>query len=286
MLTFERIDAYCVSRDPKKREAQKGARMNGKKQDVEEQDEFLLRSPDGGIQKKEPADAGNTPMDLVRIAVTSGADVDKLEKLMDLQQRWQAEQARRSFFNSMNAVQSEIEPIRKDAINSFTKTRYAQLETIHKALCPIYTKAGFSLSFSEGDAKRDGDVRVSAMVMHRDGHCQEYHADLALDAAGARGGANKTDVQAKGSTFSYGRRYLEMLIFNLCLVNEDDDGVGRSTAAITEDQAMNLRELCEASGRRVETLCQLAGVADLAHYPAAAYDAAAKMLADAANKRK
>ena len=228
----------------------------------------------------------NTPFDLLRTAVESGADVDKLEKLMDLQERWQAEKARKAFFEAMNQVQSEIEPIRKDATNSFTKTRYALLETIHKALCPIYTQHGFAISFSEGDAKRDGDIRVSAVVMHKDGHSQEYHADLALDAAGAKGGANKTDVQAKGSTFSYGRRYLEMMIFNLSLTNEDDDGVGGAVEVITQAEADNLRDLCEQSGRKVETLCQMAGVADLAHYPASAYENVSKMLADAVNKRK
>jgi hypothetical protein len=40
----------------------------------------------------------NSPAQLLQIAVENGADVDKLGKLMDMQERWNAAQAKRLIF--------------------------------------------------------------------------------------------------------------------------------------------------------------------------------------------
>ena len=226
----------------------------------------------------------NSPAELLRIAVSGGADVDKLEKLMDLQQRWEAEQGRKAFFESMNRVQQAIEPIVRDAKNTQTNSMYARMETIHKKLCPLYTAEGFSIAFAEGDAKRDGEIRVTADVMHARGHQQQYHVDLNLDDVGIKGSPNKTKVHAKGSTFSYGRRYLETMIFNIALVGEDDDGNQGGVEVVTMEQAVTLGELCEAAGRDTAKLCAAVGCKELGQFPAKVYDYWVKLLKKAADE--
>ena len=52
----------------------------------------------------------------------------------------------------------------------------------------------------------------------------QKHFDLALDGVGLKGNPNKTAVQASGSTISYGRRYLKLMVFDVVLTNEDNDG--------------------------------------------------------------
>jgi len=37
-----------------------------------------------------------TPMTLINMAVSQGADTDKLKQLMDLQERWEANEARKA----------------------------------------------------------------------------------------------------------------------------------------------------------------------------------------------
>lgn len=61
---------------------------------------------------------------------------------------------------------------------------------------------------------------------HVGGHCKRYEGDFPLYKAGAKGNDNKTAIQATGSTFSYARRYLTYLIFNLTVADEDTDGNG------------------------------------------------------------
>ncbi len=53
------------------------------------------------------------PMQLLSMAVAQGADIDKLEKLMALQERWEANNARKEFDNAIAAAKSEIKPIVK-----------------------------------------------------------------------------------------------------------------------------------------------------------------------------
>ena len=45
--------------------------------------------------------SSTTPSDLLRLAVEQGADLEKLEKLMDLQERWESNQARKAFVEAM-----------------------------------------------------------------------------------------------------------------------------------------------------------------------------------------
>ena len=45
-----------------------------------------------------------TPMQMLQIAVEQGADLDRLEKLMDMQERWEANEARKAFADFQFAV--------------------------------------------------------------------------------------------------------------------------------------------------------------------------------------
>src|ERR1700739_3106506 len=46
--------------------------------------------------------AAATPVELLKIAVSQNADIDKLTKLMDLQERWEKNEARKAFVAAMN----------------------------------------------------------------------------------------------------------------------------------------------------------------------------------------
>lgn len=192
-----------------------------------------------------------TPMGLIEMALSQNMDVEKLEKLMDLQERHMAKQAVEAFAIAMNACQRELPVIVKDANNSHTRSRYALFETIIHAIKPIITRWGFSLSFSEGETTKENCMRVIAEVSHIGGHVKQHYLDMPLDGKGAKGGSVMTETHGKGSTFSYGKRNLTCAIFNLVIAGEDLDGNPQNNAAITEDQAKMIEELialCEDLG--------------------------------------
>src|SRR5258708_5782297 len=64
-----------------------------------------------------------TPADLLRIAVETGADLDRLEKLMALQERWEANEARKAYVVAMTAFKSEPLEIFKKKTVEFSGTK-------------------------------------------------------------------------------------------------------------------------------------------------------------------
>ena len=157
-------------------------------------------------------------------AIASGANVDTLSKFLDMKERMDAMAARDAYFAAMRDVQAEARPVVKDAQNTQTGSSYARLESIAKALKPVYTAHGFSLSFDQPDGAPDGFMRVAVHVMHTGGHSERHKLDLPLDDIGIKGARNKTGIHAAGSTVSYARRYLTLMVFDIVMAGEDDDG--------------------------------------------------------------
>lgn len=159
-----------------------------------------------------------------RAAADPAVDVDKMERLMQMHERFVDRQASAAFNAAMVQAQKRIRPVVRMSFNTQTNSSYAKLEDIDKQISPIYTEEGFSLSFGTADSPLAGHLRVVCDVMHEQGHTKQYHMDLPLDSAGIAGKTNKTGVHAHGSTNSYARRYLTMNIFNVVMINEDNDG--------------------------------------------------------------
>ena len=49
----------------------------------------------------------SAPAKLLELAISKDVDIDKLEKLMQLQERWDANQAKKAFLNAMSVFQSK-----------------------------------------------------------------------------------------------------------------------------------------------------------------------------------
>jgi hypothetical protein len=95
-----------------------------------------------------------------RLALSPDVDVLKLEKLLELQERVLKRNAEAAFNDAMRTVQSEMPKIRRNKKNAQTGSLYADLEAVTNAAVPIYTKHGFSLSFSQADGAPDGKMRI------------------------------------------------------------------------------------------------------------------------------
>lgn len=175
-----------------------------------------------------------------RAAVNPAVDVDKMERLFALQERMLARHAEIAFNDAMAAVQAELPKIKRNRKNVQTGSLYADLEAVTDAAAPVYTKHGFALSCTQEDCPTEGRMRVVCFCSHRGGHTRRYQYDASLDMTGLKGNQNKTPIQGEGSTFSYARRYLTALIFNLTLTDEDNDGQSAADR-ITESQAADLQ---------------------------------------------
>ena len=151
------------------------------------------------------------------------ADVDKMERLFQLYERQQAKQAEAEFNCAMSAVQKNTGRILADASNPQTRSKYASYAALDRALRPIYTEHGLSLSFDEGE-QCEGAVEVLCYVSHESGHTRTYKKRVPLSDKGIKGNQMMTPTHANASGDSYGMRYLVKKIFNVAIGEDDDDG--------------------------------------------------------------
>ena len=159
-----------------------------------------------------------------RAARDETVDIDKMERLLNMQERVIQRDAAKDFNDALRDAQHELPQVYRDASNSQTRSKYATLETIAKAVMPVITKHGFSMSFGTDASPLEGHYRITCELSHVGGCSKNYHADVPSDTVGMKGSANKTATHGFGSTMSYGRRYLTLLIFNITLTDEDNDG--------------------------------------------------------------
>ena len=90
-------------------------------------------------QRAASAVAAVTPMDLLRHAMDSGADLDRLEKLMGLQERWEANEARKAFADAMADFKKNPPTIFKDKHVGF-KTDKGRTEYDHATIGNVVDK--------------------------------------------------------------------------------------------------------------------------------------------------
>ncbi len=188
-----------------------------------------------------PPPNGSEPTSMLalieRIATDPSLPIERLERLLDMQERISAKQAETDFAVSMSAAQSEMAPITTDEKNTHTGSKYATYAQLDRALRPIYTKHGFALSFDEAESPKAGHIRVICHVSHRGGHTRVYHRDMPVVTTGIAGNAMMTETHGNASAQSYAMRYLLKGVFNVAIAEDDDDGNGDPTDFITTDQA-------------------------------------------------
>lgn len=197
-------------------------------------------------QQREPRSDSTAIVQVIeRAARDPNIDIDKMERLLAMQERVLARDAETAFNDAMTDAQSEMGRISADATNPQTRSNYATYGKLDKIVRPIYTKHGFSLSFDEGEAPKDKPqyVRILCHVSHRAGHTRVYHKDMPADGKGAKGGDVMTLTHATGAAQSYGMRYLLKGIFNVAIGEEDNDGNEDESPNITAKQVADLEAL-------------------------------------------
>ena len=175
-----------------------------------------------------------TPTMLLEMAVKQGADVDKLEKLMGLQERWEASEARKAYVAAMSAFRSQVPDIEKT--RSAHNTKYAGLAETLKVIGPAMEANGLSHSWKTG--QDGGVITVTCCVTHVMGHQECTSLPGSPDTSGS-----KNDIQAVGSTVSYLERYTLYAILGLASMDQDTDGGGKRRELITDEQALKIESL-------------------------------------------
>lgn len=178
---------------------------------------------DSQLAKREVANE-LAPMQLLQTAVQQNFDIEKLKQLMDLQERWEAKQAKKSFLAALSKFQTIVPVLKKSKTAKVpTKTggqfqyNYADLGSITQAIKKPLLECGLSYRWEFQEA--NGKMKVTCIVSHLDGHTETTSMEGGLDNSGA-----KNDIQQKGSTHTYLQRYTLIGALGLATADEDKDG--------------------------------------------------------------
>jgi hypothetical protein len=235
------------------------------------------------------SEAGSLMEVISRAAADPATDVDKLERLLGMYERITARSAEKAYHAAMSEAQAEMRPVAADANNPQTRSKYASFVALDRALRPVYTKHGFSLSYDTDDGAPPDCVRMVCKVSHRDGHAERPRIDMPADGKGAKGGDVMTKTHATGAAMTYGQRYLLKMIFNIA-VGDDDDGnwTPPSINSISTDQLNELLGLADDAEVDKQHFCGWLGdgIDSFAAIPASLYPRAKTALAGRVAKRR
>lgn len=165
-----------------------------------------------------------TPSDLLRIAVEGGADLDRLERLMALQERWEATEARKAYDVAFTAFKAEAVRIVKNkavTLGPLAGKRYAELFAVVNAVTPELSRHGLSASWKLTKDEKEW-LEVTCTLKHVGGHFEVVSMGGPPDTGGA-----KNAIQARASTVSYLERYTLKAITGLSEQDDDDNGGGK-----------------------------------------------------------
>jgi hypothetical protein len=186
-----------------------------------------------------------TPADLLRMAVESNADLDRLDKLMALQIKWEADQARKAYVAAMAAFKATPLTIYKDKHVYFenrdggaTEYDHATIGNVTATICAALAKHGFSHRW---DTKQEsGQITVTCVITHELGHSEATALTALPDQSG-----KKNPIQSIASAVTYLQRYTLLAATGMATTDqEDDDGQasGKPTEGRTDWDSMTTEE--------------------------------------------
>lgn len=165
-----------------------------------------------------------TPADLIAQAIAQpDFDIEKLERLLAMKERWDKEQARKAFFESLSSFQEECPDLRKTKPVYYKKDEppayhYAPLADIDRQIKPILKKHGLSKRF-EIVQEAEKIKGVTCIITHILGHSESTTIPTIVDVSGG-----KNAIQGIGSGIQYGQRYALIAALGLTTADQDIDG--------------------------------------------------------------
>ena len=171
-----------------------------------------------------------TPSQLLTLAIESKADPDRLDKLMDLQIKWEATQAKKAYLSAMAIFRSKCPAMEKTKQVDYTSSKgrtiyyYTGLSEAVEALKGLMSECGLSHSWRTTQDERG--ISVRCVVTHVEGHSEETSLTAPPDNTG-----NKNGIQAIASTVSYLERYTLFALLGLASQDMDNDANGNGKEA-------------------------------------------------------
>ncbi len=168
---------------------------------------------------------------LMQMALEKNYPLEQIEKMMELQDRFDAKEAKKAFIRAMAEFKSEPIVIVKDATNNKYGSKYMTIGNLVNSALPRMGECGLSHRW---DVNQNGNlVTVTCIVTHEMGHSESTSMTAAPDKSGS-----KNPIQEIKST----RTYLQSATFESLMglaatdANINDDGNGSQSVQYIDDK--------------------------------------------------
>ncbi|MBX6966033.1 ERF family protein [Alcaligenes faecalis] len=189
----------------------------------------IIEKPQAAVAA--PAPAGS-PMAMAIAALQSGMSPEQIGQMMDLQDRYNATQAKKAYDEAFAAFKAESVTIIKGKARSdgpLKNQKYAELHDVVNAVTPALSKHGLSSSWKLTKDDKDW-MEVTCYLRHVGGHQESVSMGGPPDA-----GPGRNAIQSRASTKTYLERYTLKAITGLSEQDDDTDGRVPIDTSIVDD---------------------------------------------------
>jgi hypothetical protein len=186
-----------------------------------------VKAPAIAASAAPPALQSRSPIDVVAELLARGVTVESLEKILEIQRKHEAEQARRAYFAAMAAFKAEpIDKIKKKKSVGYNLKTGGRIDYKHETLDQVVAavrlpmaKHGLSHRWT-AEQQADNVIRVACVITHEAGHSGDPVTLFGMpDESG-----QKNALQQVRSTITFLQRATLLLATGLAAEGEDDDG--------------------------------------------------------------
>lgn len=160
------------------------------------------------------------PSSMIMAAIANNADPQVLARLMDLQDRYDATQARKAFTVAMAQFKASCPAIiGKDKSVNYgagkASFKHASIGHLVEVVTPHLSANGLSIRWET--SQTNGHVEVTCIVEHEAGHREQTTLTGPRDESGG-----KNPIQTVGSSVTYLQRYTLVSALGLATADQDD----------------------------------------------------------------
>lgn len=170
------------------------------------------------LSKEVKGEVGN----LISQALEKGADIEVMERLFSLQEKWERNQAKKEFDLAMSKFQGKCPTIAKTKdvknVNGMLIYAYAPIDSIVSQVKDVLSECGLSYTFK---TEINGEIKVICIIKHLSGH-QE---DSGMIVPKSNSTKVNSPAQAIGGDVTFAKRYAFCNALGIMTGDEDVDAI-------------------------------------------------------------
>lgn len=218
-------------------------------------------------------------LSIIKSAITQGADVGVIEKLVELSQKVDRDNARKAFFQAMQEFKRRCPIIQKDKqAESVTRSgakfriQYASPEQIASTVNPILNEC--DLSYSWSSEEKDGKIKVKCIVTHVLGHSETSEYAIILPSVQDM----QKDANKHPAALGRAKRHSLILALGLMTTDNTDKYAERELEVITKKQVIEIKNLIVKADANLKSFLDFIGETEVEKIRASSYGIAKNSL--------